>query len=802
MALSKKIISLFLTVSTVISLCCGLTVNSFAMTEYNVAVKKIWEICENYVDTSDNVGVKGLIEAAFSHYSPGCSNPSGHVWNCTFEASWSVGYINPKCRYCLMSYSDYMECEPEDALEVAYTEYTTGGKFGGGTGRPSISSFTHGEYYYYGENIYPVIPDYDDTAYQYALIYDVGNIDDVRFFASNVPWTYVYTGGRYVITNSSPCTIISHRYVNGSWSVVEVIQDDTMYGTQIGAGDLTELWCNVSIKNSSGTVKYTGTSPEPLSSSETYFYYGDYVFPEIPNWDQSIYPYAFLYDIGNIDDIRVFVSTKPFVYVYTNSKYCVANSASCTTVAYCYLNGVWSSNSPVSQSQYGFNVGVTDITKSWFNQDVLSTSGSVKYTGSDPVPITIDSGTNDRFGSYMEELDAWNQSNPYLDNQYTSNYYITPDDGDTLYSPAVFSESTKIFTEPVTGVQYPCTKWIYHYTADNTLTFNGIPIEGNYLGSYILTLSNPVTVNGVSVLNYWIVYMDDSVYIAPFYSVDGTIYFPDYQQYSYAVVSQTSCGVGDHDIKWTVTQEPTCAEYGIEEGICSVCGETWEWDIDMIDHSYEYSIFEVPTCVDVGTGLYTCAVCGDEYEEEIPATGEHTYDSSVALAPACTTTGTMLYTCSVCANEYTETIPATGHTYSFVSRVEAQFDDSGAVTEQAHDLYSCIVCGDIYKDYAFFGIPDGSTADDDSWLSWLGSQFKTLISSLVNGLASGLEYLFKTVIGTLTDWIIKLTEWVFGLFDGDSLTAWFDWFSEDNTTLNNDFAVSGAVSEVDVWVYS
>lgn len=281
---------------------------------------------------------------------------------------------------------------------------------------------------------------------------------------------------------------------------------------------------------------------------------------------------------------------------------------------------------------------------------MLNASGSVYLAASDPVTVGGAEDNQDRLGTYMEDLAAHNQNNPYQNNPYTPNYFLTNDGGDTLYSPAVFSESSMIFTEPVTGTQYPCSKWIYHYTEDNVLTFEGIPIEGNYLGSYILTLTNPVTVNGSSCLNYWIVYMDESVYIAPFYSdSSGTVHFPAYQSYSYVTVAQDDCGLGDHDMTWTTTQDPTCTSTGTQTGTCSICGNEYTESIAATGiHSYEYSVDQEPSCTAEGVSLYTCVTCGNQYTEPI-AKLEHDW-----IGTEVSDDGVTSYTCSNCGATKTE----------------------------------------------------------------------------------------------------------------------------------------------------
>lgn len=366
-----------------------------------------------------------------------------------------------------------------------------------------------------------------------------------------------------------------------------------------------------------------------------------------------------------------------------------------------------------------------------------------------------------RLGPVMQSINNYNIDNSYTDNSTTVNYYLTPNNGDTLCSPVVFDESTKVFTVPETGQQFLCDYWIYHYTPDNTLTLNGVEFSGNYLGSYILRLADSSYVIGDTVVPaVWVVYMDEKVYVIPYYTntETGNIVPLDFQPYSYAMVSQSSCSINGHTYTSDTTQPPTC----------SVPGER----------------------------KYTCSVCGNEYVEDIPATGVHSYRYSVSQDPTCTADGVALYTCSVCGDQYTEPIPALGHSYKLIEYVAPEYDENGTAVSAGHYLYECSVCGNQYSE------TDEIPVTEESWFSWLGGLFKKAISAIVNGFASGIEYLLEHVIGGVSDFIVRVTSWAFNLFDGSALVSWFDWFSEDNAVINNEFAGSGAVSEVDVWAYS
>ena len=85
------------------------------------------------------------------------------------------------------------------------------------------------------------------------------------------------------------------------------------------------------------------------------------------------------------------------------------------------------------------------------------------------------------------------------------------------------------------------------------------------------------------------------------------------------------------------------------------------------------------------------------------------------------------------------------------------------------------------------------------WLSWLGVLCRSLISAIVNGLASGLDYLVETIVVTVVDLTVQVTGWAFDLLHVEHLTTWFSWFDADNEVFQDEF---GQGTEVDVWAYS
>lgn len=85
----------------------------------------------------------------------------------------------------------------------------------------------------------------------------------------------------------------------------------------------------------------------------------------------------------------------------------------------------------------------------------------------------------------------------------------------------------------------------------------------------------------------------------------------------------TVCGetegkaLGHTTTDWTVVEEATCSEKGVEASICSVCGQTVRRYIDKIDHTPgECVVTKDATETESGERTQYCSVCGEAINVE------------------------------------------------------------------------------------------------------------------------------------------------------------------------------------------
>ncbi len=150
---------------------------------------------------------------------------------------------------------------------------------------------------------------------------------------------------------------------------------------------------------------------------------------------------------------------------------------------------------------------------------------------------------------------------------------------------------------------------------------------------------------------------------------------------------------------WQTKVEPNCLDKGLDELVCSGCGEVEDTkDTDALGHNYNTGVVTTdPTCETDGVMTYSCQRdgCTDSYTKPIPAT-KHNFDSGkVISAPTCEEKGTMRYACqnAGCLESFDEDIKALGHAL-----------DAGTVitpvTCEADGLkiYKCTNTGCLYEE--------------------------------------------------------------------------------------------------------
>ena len=112
--------------------------------------------------------------------------------------------------------------------------------------------------------------------------------------------------------------------------------------------------------------------------------------------------------------------------------------------------------------------------------------------------------------------------------------------------------------------------------------------------------------------------------------------------------------------EWRITLPADCTSAGVEERVCSICGETESRKISALGHEYQDEVVN-PACTEKGYTIHTCTRCDENYRDSETETLEHDYFDTV-VEPTCTAKGHTRHMCIHCGDTYRDSIiPAFGH---------------------------------------------------------------------------------------------------------------------------------------------
>ncbi len=118
--------------------------------------------------------------------------------------------------------------------------------------------------------------------------------------------------------------------------------------------------------------------------------------------------------------------------------------------------------------------------------------------------------------------------------------------------------------------------------------------------------------------------------------------------------------------EWTVVKQPSCAEAGSQERVCS-CGQKETEEIPALQHNYgPYTVTETATCSKPGERERVCRDCGQKATAIIPVNRDnHSYgDWATVREPNCTEEGLQERRCELCGKTDETPIPAEGHSFT------------------------------------------------------------------------------------------------------------------------------------------
>lgn len=144
--------------------------------------------------------------------------------------------------------------------------------------------------------------------------------------------------------------------------------------------------------------------------------------------------------------------------------------------------------------------------------------------------------------------------------------------------------------------------------------------------------------------------------------------------------------------EWTTVKDATCAENGLEEKNCTVCGKVIETRVtDKLPHTYEeWKITTEPTCTEAGVETSVCTVCGEEIVRGINPLGHNYVEWEVTKEATCTENGEESSACVRCGEITTRVIAAEGHSFG-----EWEIVKEATLNSEGERQAVCSKCGEI-----------------------------------------------------------------------------------------------------------
>lgn len=176
-----------------------------------------------------------------------------------------------------------------------------------------------------------------------------------------------------------------------------------------------------------------------------------------------------------------------------------------------------------------------------------------------------------------------------------------------------------------------------------------------------------------------------------------TVIFATTMDGSNKVAKCTVKVVGHNFGEWTVTEEPTCQDEGVETRVCKSCKKIQERTLDTVDHNWQkfYTVDEEPTCTDIGVAYIYCDDCDETCDTYyIPAT-EHCFGASEIIDYAdCETDGLVVRMCKYCDETEEIVIPALGHCWTDEKVVDLEPTNDS----YGQKSYHCLYCDATYDE--------------------------------------------------------------------------------------------------------
>lgn len=139
----------------------------------------------------------------------------------------------------------------------------------------------------------------------------------------------------------------------------------------------------------------------------------------------------------------------------------------------------------------------------------------------------------------------------------------------------------------------------------------------------------------------------------------------------------------------------------------------------------------------------------------------HTYRDELDQEPTCILPGLMNHICSQCGSCYSEIVPSLGHNWEHKGYTNEQLNMDGEIIQQAHHLFECRRCGELFYDFQNVGdpdaVPNAPAKESDSLSSIIARLFEKL-GNFAGELLSGIIKLLDKLLTGFDDVVTGFNE--------------------------------------------
>lgn len=139
----------------------------------------------------------------------------------------------------------------------------------------------------------------------------------------------------------------------------------------------------------------------------------------------------------------------------------------------------------------------------------------------------------------------------------------------------------------------------------------------------------------------------------------------------------------------------------------------------------------------------------------------HTYELEINQEPTCILPGLQTQSCTQCESCYSEILDSLGHDWQYKGYVNEELNMDGEIVKEAHHLFECSRCGEIFYDYDNAGDPEtvpAAPAKESDTITGIIARLFEKLGKLFGDLLSGIITLLDKLLTGFDDIVTSFNE--------------------------------------------